>query len=175
MDDWTPPVTSDSDDVMARASTYAHRRALTLDHRLGFGKDGIILATSMATATKVFRAPRPFQRELACYLRLRDHAVFEVLGHHVPQLIAWDEDLLVVEMSTVTKPFLLDFADGYLDDPPQFTEEVMAQWDLDKQEQFGDRWIDAQTILAFLRSQYGIHVLDVNPGNITFQEPAAGE
>ena len=40
-----------------------------------------------------------------------------------------------------------------------------------KREQFGaQRWEHVQLVLAALRGRYGIYLLDVNPGNITFAE-----
>ncbi len=81
---------------------------------------------------------------------------------------------MAIEMTIVSKPYLLDFADAYLDAPPDFPDEVLEQWHEDKREQFGDdRWERVQMALAALRGQYGIHLFDVNPGNITFGEGEA--
>lgn len=43
----------------------------------------------------------------------------------------------------------------------------MAEWRAEKVEQFGDRWSEVQAILGVLQS-YGIHMIDVSPGNISF-------
>ena len=75
-------------------------------------------------------------------------------------------------MEIVRPPFLLDFGDGYLDWASEFTEEVWEQWHAEKSEQFGDRWDAVLSIIAHLRGAYGIHLMDVNPGNITFDEDA---
>ena len=75
---------------------------------------------------------------------------------------------MVIEMTIVTPPFLLDFAGAYLDWPPDFSPEVMDQWHHDKAEQFGKRWKEVQNILAMLTEQSDIYMLDVNPGNIMF-------
>lgn len=160
-------------DMEKRASDFADRRGVVLERRLGYGRDGTIFSTSLATAVKVFLEPQSYRREPSCYQRLTDYGVIEVRGHHVPQLIGWDDELLVIEMTVVTPPFLLDFASAYLDAAPDFSAEVTEHWDEEKREQFGSRWEEVQIVLAFLRGHYGIHLLDVNPGNITFREGQA--
>ena len=76
-------------------------------------------------------------------------------------------------MTIVRQPFLLDFANAYLDIAPDFSAEVMEEWDAEKSEQFGDHWGQVLHVLAILRDRFGIHLLDVNPGNITFRESVA--
>jgi hypothetical protein len=70
-------------------------------------------------------------------------------------------------MTIVTRPFVLDFAGAYLDEPPDFSEEVLADWRAEKQEQFGSRWPEVQAILRTLQ-RYGVFLMDANPGNISF-------
>src|SRR5689334_271995 len=105
-------------DIVRRASIYAARRDLTLGPQLGFGKDGIVFAASSpvraATAIKALLRRDLFDRELACYLRLQERGVVEVREHAVPRLRGQDHDLLVVEMSIVARPFVLDFASAYV-------------------------------------------------------------
>ncbi len=157
-----------SEDISLRASVYASRRSVLLKHQLGYGADGTIFSTSVASAVKAFIRQEPYERELACYRRLMDRQVLDVRGHHVPQLINWDDELLIIEMTIVQQPFLLDFASAYLGVAPDFPPEVIEHWHMEKSEQFGERWEDVLRILAVLRGHYGIHLLDVNPGNITF-------
>ncbi len=109
----------------------------------------------------------PYFRERDVYLRLREHHVTQVQECLVPQMVAFDDDLWVIEMSVVSRPFLLDFAGAYLDQPPTFSEEVLADWHAEKQEQFGPHWPKVQAILAVLEG-YGVFMIDVNPGNISF-------
>jgi hypothetical protein len=156
------------EDIEARVSLYATHRDVVLEHRLGQGKDGIVFQTDVSTAVKVFHRRESYSRELACYQRFAHDQVEEIHGHAVPCLIAWDDELLVIEMEIVSPPYLIDFADCYLDAVPDFPDEVIEQWHEEKREQFGDRWEEVQLMLAFLRGQYGIHLLDVNPDNIRF-------
>lgn len=159
------------EDIQERLSQYTGRRGVQVMHPLGDGKDGNVFSTSLATAVKGFRRREAYERELACYRRLAEHAVIEVRGYHVPKLVAWDDELLVIEMTVVQPPFLLDFAETTLDVAPDFSDEVIEQWHADKLEEFGaSRWEEVQRVIAFMRGHYGIHLLDVNPGNIIFAD-----
>ena len=125
-------------------------------------------STNTATAIKSFVSAFAFEQELACYLRLLEHGVDNVLGHHVPQLIDWEDNLRVIEMTLVQPPFLLDFAGARLDYSPDFPPEVIEQWMADKRQEFGNHWPDVLALLDSLTQRFGIYMLDVNPGNITF-------
>ena len=144
------------------------------DKRFGFGVHGNVFAcvrdtSSIQNALKVHERTEPYLIERDVYLRLRDHGIDQIQGHNVPQLIDYDDDLLVIEMSVVVRPFLLDFAGAYLDHAPDYDEEILDEWRREKQEQFEENWPKAALILAELRS-FGIYVADVNPGNIGFAE-----
>ena len=89
------------------------------------------------------------------------------MRHHVPQLLGYDDDLWVVEMTIVTRPYVLDFAGAYLDSRPDYPEHVMCDWRVEKEEQFEDRWPEVQGIIGAFE-QYDIYLADVNPGNIAF-------
>ncbi|HEV3121845.1 MAG TPA: hypothetical protein VGY53_08090 [Isosphaeraceae bacterium] len=102
----------------------------------------------------------------AVYLRLQEHDITLIRGANVPELIAFDDDLWILEMSIVTRPFVLDFAGAALDEPPDFSEEVLADWRAEKQEQFGSHWPEVQAILRALE-RYGVFMMDLNPGNIS--------
>ncbi len=83
----------------------------------------------------------------------------------MPALVDHDDRLLVIEMSVVNPPYVLDFGSATLDEPPDFPDEVLEAWYSEKQEQFGGSWGAALTVLAELK-RAGIHLLDVHPGNI---------
>ena len=86
--------------------------------------------------------------EREVYQRLGEAGCRKVIGFHVPQLVRSDDALLALEMTIVQPPFVLDFAGAYLDFPPQFSEEVWAEWERKNQEQFGSDWPKAQMILS---------------------------
>ena len=109
----------------------------------------------------------PYLRERAVYERLKSAAVTEVLGFNVPQFIRAEDDLRVIAMSIVTRPFVLDFAGAYLDVLPDFPEEMWAEWEAGKRELFEDRWPRVEKILTALE-ELDIYMVDVSPSNIAF-------
>jgi hypothetical protein len=160
--------------LIQNARAYASRHQLQLAERLGFGIHGIIHVArdnvkSGKTALKAHRSTEPYQRERAAYERLRDARVTQILGFHVPQFIRADDALRVIEMTIVTRPFVLDFAGAWLDAPPEFPDETWAEWESEKVEQFGPRWPTVQAVLAELES-LDIHMIDVSPSNIAFAD-----
>ncbi len=157
-----------SNELSARLTRYVTARKLQLKHSLGFGKDGTVFSTTTGTAVKVFQSREPYTSERDCYIRLAEHGVVEVLGHQVPEMIAWSDLLLVIEMSMVSPPYILDFASARLDHAPDFPPEVLEQWEMDRLEEFGANWSRVRLIIEFMREQYDIHLTDVHPRNITF-------
>jgi hypothetical protein len=161
-------------DLIQNARDYASQHQLHLAERLGFGVHGIIFVAGDnskvgKTAVKAHRAPKPYRRELQAYERLRDAGVSDILGFHVPQLIRSNDELRVIEMSIVARPFVLDFAGAYLHAPPEFPEEKWAEWEAEKREQFEARWPQVQAVLAALAA-LDIHMVDVSPSNIAFAD-----
>lgn len=154
------------------AVAYASGQRLQLAERLGFGVHGIIYiaedkSAGGKTAIKAHRQMEPFRRELSVYQRLRAAQVDQILGFNVPQFIRSDDALGVIEMSIVTRPFVLDFAGAYLEAPPDFPDEIWAEWEVQKRDQFEGRWPQVQAVLAALE-EMGIHMIDVSPSNIAF-------
>lgn len=161
-----------ADAFIQNAIAYASRYQLQLAERLGFGIHGIIYVTEDKsgggkTAIKAHRELEPFRRELSVYARLRQAQVSEIQGFNVPQFIRADEELRVIEMSIVARPFVLDFAGAYLDAPPDFPDETWAEWEAQKRDQFDARWPKVRAVLAALE-ELGIHMVDVSPSNIAF-------
>ncbi len=108
------------------------------------------------------------ERERDAYLRLKEAGVTEVLGFNVPQLIRSDNELLTIEMTIVSRPFLLDFAGAYLDAPPHFSEDIWSEWEAEKRDQFESRWPKVQAVLSALE-ELDIYMVDVSPSNIAFR------
>jgi hypothetical protein len=158
----------DPSDMNDRAAAYAAARGFQLSVSLGYGKDGSVFASTVGRAVKVFATAGAFERELDCYRRLAEAGVRTILGLHVPQLKGWDEALHVIDMTIVARPFLLDFASAYLDAPPEFSPEVMEQWEQEGREKFGQDWSRVLVLLTYLQETFGIYLLDVHPGNIAF-------
>jgi hypothetical protein len=157
------------------AAAYASRHQLHLADRLGFGIHGIIFVAKNnfnvgKTAIKAHRSMEPYGRERDIYHRLRDASISKIVGFSVPQLVRFDDELRVIEMTIVRRPFVLDFAGAYLDFPPDFPEETWVEWEAEKQGQFEARWPKVQAVLAALE-ELDIHMVDVSPSNITFSDP----
>ena len=162
----------EQDFILQNALAYAAQRKLELAERLGFGVHGIIFVAenkskSGKTAVKAHREFEPYLRERAVYERLKQAGVAELVGFNVPQLVEADDGLRVIEMSIVTRPFVLDFAGAYLDAPPDFPEDVWAEWEAGKREQFETHWPAVKAVLAALK-ELDIYMVDVSPGNIAF-------
>lgn len=159
-------------ELLLRARMYCDKNGLILADSLGTGRDGSIFAVENQTkkgisAIKSHEREGAYRRERDVYLRLKECEISDVRGCAVPQLLHYDDELWIIEMTVVSRPFVLDFADAFLDEPPDFSEEVLADWRVEKQEQFGPRWSEVQAILRFLEG-YGVFMLDANPGNISF-------
>src|SRR5215469_9548296 len=153
-------------EVMGRALHFAGKHGRVLEEELGFGVHGIVWSTDQQSVIKVHGSQHLYyERERNIYLRLQEHNVTEVLGFHVPRLHAFDDELMALEIAIVQPPFVIDFAGAYLDEPPDFSPEVWAEWEDEKREQFADDWGKAQAIVAAFR-RYGIYLSDVSPSNI---------
>ena len=134
---------------------------------LGSGAEGFVFPSPSATAVKVFTYAEKFERELAAYKRLRKHNVIDVLGFAVPKLINFDRKLLVIEMTIVEPPFVLDFAQSTLDRPLEFPEGLDEWWERIAPD-FGDRFPIVQEIFYELQRKYRINYYDLAPRNIRF-------
>jgi hypothetical protein len=160
--------------LIPNARIYATRHNLELGESPGSGKDGIVLIAKRKekpgeSAVKVLREVGAYQREKQVYERLRQAAVTTLVGFNVPQLLGCDDVLHVVEMSVVQRPFVLDFAGAYLDIRPEFPADVWADWEVEKREQFEERWATVERILSAFE-ELGIYLLDLSPANIGFRE-----
>ena len=165
-----PAFHSDSWD---RLSAYAAQSGRILEKKLGWGWDGIVYSTTSKTALKAYGKRLLYETEKNVYLRLQHEGIVSVGGFAVPELMGFDDHLLVIEMTIVSPPYILDFAGAYLDRKPPFDEEQWAEWEAEKIEQFGeDRWDEVSSALSCLRG-YGIYLSDVKPGNVSFRDSPA--
>ena len=162
------------EDLKTLAQQYAFKRNIKLGERLGFGVHGIVFAAQHKTkpgffAVKFHRDERAFELEYRVYQRLQEDQTTRILGFNVPQLLRVDQGYHAIEMTIVRSPFLLDFADARLDEPPDFSEDVLSQWEEGKAEIFGERWPEVKRVLAELQN-LDIYLLDINPRNISFAD-----
>jgi hypothetical protein len=154
---------------------YSERRQLIVGLSLGSGQQGSVYeVSSLVNATrfaiKFHKNPEPYWRERRAYECLTKNGISEIADFHVPELLGFDDELLVIEMTIVEPPFLLDFGGAYEEGAiPDFPENVWMEWREQKQEEFGARWPIVEDVLMLLRS-YGIFMMDIHPRNITFRE-----
>lgn len=164
-----------NENLVPRAHLYAARNRLEIAEpaeSLGSGKDGIILVAKNKdkrgqSAVKVLKENDAYFREKRAYERLQLAAVRSVMGFNVPQFLGSADDLQVIEMTVVQRPFVLDFAGAHLDARPEFAAEIWNDWEVEKREQFELRWPTVEKILAAFEA-HGIYLLDVSPSNIAF-------
>ena len=119
-------------------------------------------------ALKAHHAIENYVSEREAYRRLAAASVNQIQSLNVPQLLNWDDQLLIVEMTIVTKPFLLDFAGATLDRRADFPHELWREWEEQKREQFGDRWTFVENVIDELE-RFGIYLTDVSPSNISWE------
>ncbi len=141
--------------------------------RLGFGVHGIVFLVEsneqvLLSAVKFHYQWAPYQRERDIYERLTDLEVTYLSGFETPRLLRADDELMALEMTVVSAPYVLNFAGAWLDFPPEFPEEVWQDWNRKNAEQFGSDWPAAQRILAELE-EWQIYMLDPSPTNICFR------
>ena len=159
-------------ELLRRAEEYSHRKGLIVVESLGVGVHGSVFAVENQSeggnlAIKVHLRQRDYARERDVYLRLQQAGLTEIRGCSIPELLNFDDESWILEMTIVSRPFVLDFAGAYLDWAPEFSEEVLADWRAEKQEQFGANWPEVQAILGALEI-HGIFLVDVHPGNVSF-------
>jgi hypothetical protein len=152
---------------------YAERYQLTIEDRLGFGIHGTVFQAvnkdGVDVAIKHHAELDPFIRELEVFCHLDEYRVREICGFAVPQLLNVDEELRILEMTIVSRPFVLDFGGAYLDVKPSFTPEIWEEWETKRREEYGDRWrIVRQVLDAF--EEMDIYIIDVHPSNIAFRD-----
>ncbi|MEK6262742.1 MAG: hypothetical protein AABP62_29445 [Planctomycetota bacterium] len=150
-----------------RAHRYAAEHHIEIETELGFGFDGIVLSTNRQSAIKSFWHEPLYHRERDVYRRLTALHVTEIMGFKIPRLVQTDDLLWIVEMTIVSPPFVLDFAGAALDRRPQYPDDVLAEWQAEKAEQFGERWPTVRLIMSSFVG-LGIYLADVKPGNIEF-------
>lgn len=160
------------DDIEERLTAFAGANNLQLMEQIGFGIHGRAMCVDavgspFSSVIKAFEARESYERERDAYLRLREAEVVSVAGCNVPQYLGSDEELLVIWMSLVTRPFCLDFAAAYLDGLPSYFPPMGEEWEAEKLEQFGaEDWAKVLKVLDRLEF-YGIHQTDVTPTNIS--------
>jgi len=138
--------------------------------QLGAGQDGAVWLTSRNTVVKAFEREAAYWRELRAYQRLTEHSMIRIGAFAIPAFKACDDELLVIEIGLVARPFRIDFGKAYVDEQPPYLDDPlrMEQWQQERRERFGNRWATVMRLVASLR-WVGIYYFDTSPGNIAFE------
>jgi hypothetical protein len=151
--------------VLSRRDDFCESRSRSVVDLRGWGVDGYIWQTDKDSVVKVFRRSQQFVQERDVYLRLRQRQLYQLQGFRIPRLLDFDDDLLVLELTYIRPPYVLDFAGAALDRPPPGFDPHDADWITEQRRKFGKDWPDVQRLLDALR-QYGIYYTDVHTQNI---------
>ena len=119
-----PPLHWDSWD---RLSEFAVKTGRTLVKQLGWGNEGLVYSTTSNTAIKGYLHKNLYEKEKRVYERLSEKGVKSMRGFAVPIFVAASDEMCVLEMSIVMPPFIIDFANVYLDERPPFDPELDAE------------------------------------------------
>ena len=139
-----------------------------IDNELGSGTDGTVYSVSGPSVVKVHKDLHRFNNELNAYLRLRKHNVNSVGMFHIPELRSHDTRHLIIEISVVKPPYLIDFGKSHLDEVPDYDDEAWTMWWERVEQVFGDNTAVASQIFYQMVRKYGIYHLDLNPYNLNF-------
>lgn len=152
-------------EVSERGLAYSVEYGLEIVDRFGWGIQGTVYKTNNRTAVKVFDRVEHYLRERDVYRRLLQSNVTIIRGCNIPELLNYNNRLWAIEMTIVERPFVVDFASAYLNQKPDFSEEVLAYKWAECAESFGDNWPEVELIIAAFE-RYGIYLVDVHPRNI---------
>lgn len=142
-------------EVLQRRDEYCRSRSRDIQDLRGYGVDAFIWQATNDHILKVFRRPRGFDRERDIYLRLQQRSLYRLQGFWIPILVDYDDAELVLEMTFVRPPYILDFAACGLDQCPPGFDPYDPHWIAEQSRKFGRDWPDVQRLLDALR-QYGI-------------------
>lgn len=112
-----------------------------------------------------FERESNYNREIKCYQILKGFQVSQIDGFNVPELIGFDDDLLAMEITVVSAPYILDFGKAYTHEPDYPSDAI--EHDLQRcEDDFGESWPAVQCAIFELRHM-GIWYVDAKPSNIS--------
>lgn len=153
----------------AKASEYCRKtegRIPEFNSSFGCGQEGYVWPIQGGiSAIKVFERRRNYENELACYQILGDHKITEIYGFNIPELLGWSDELLVIEITIVKPPFILDFGKSSLYFKPEYPSDAEAHYQRQLEETFGEYLPQVELALSFLES-LGIFYIDASGNNI---------
>ena len=106
-----------------------------------------------------------YDREQGVYVHLLEKGVTSVAGFQIPRMIAFDDQLQIIELEVVRPPFVVDFAGAVLHTRPEWLNQAELErkvrdfWETD------ERVTRVLEVLSTFR-RLGVFLTDVKPGNI---------
>lgn len=164
------PMSNLRHELLPLAEQYCQENGIEILELLGDGNDEAVWSTNRKTALKIVERDDSYEREKFCYFRLVACGLTEIQGFAIPKLVNHDDTRNAIEMEIVFPPSIFDFAKSYVDHPPDFSEEALADWERETRELFEDgQWPTVVQILSHLKA-IGIHYFDARPWNIRFND-----
>lgn len=130
------------DDVVDRRDRYCMSRGRIPIQLMGFGVEGFVWRSETDSIVKVHLFPREFRQEVLVYQKLQARGLSRLRGFWIPELLDYDRELHILELTFVTPPFILDFATATLDAPPSGTDWDTPEWRAEKRQIYGKDWPD---------------------------------
>ncbi len=129
----------------------------------GSGLEAVVWPTLEGSMLKVHRQCHTFEPELAAYQRLLERQTSRLRGFEIPQLLDYDSELHILELSFVSPPYILDFVCTGIGSCPETFD--LERIESESRRQFGKDWTDVRRLLEALM-QIGIYYDDVHNKNI---------
>jgi hypothetical protein len=155
-------------EVIARAQKFVEDRHLSLADVIGAGKDGSVWQTTRSSALKIHVIDSSYTVERNAYMRFRDLNVSNVAGFAIPKLLEFDDELLAIEMTGVTPPYLVDFASAIFDVEPDFIEDDGHTFEDFIRTRFDARADAVLDLYYELAARTGIYLTDMHSQNVKF-------
>lgn len=99
------------------------------------------------------------------YRHLHAKNIESINGFKVPSFLGFNDEYLIVEMTLVKPPFVVDFASARLSRPELFSVEIMEEWEREKKEEFENDWPRVKGLISSFRA-IGVYLTDVHPRNV---------
>jgi hypothetical protein len=167
---------SDRQQLLDRAQKYADANGIRISSivEFGHGMDGSVWVSNRESAIKVIRNRKNYADELESYRRLQREDIRFLCGFAVPRLIGFNDELQVIEMNVVQKPYLLDFGKVHFDGEERriFDESELSRERTAARSRYtAADWSRVAMVLHTLQSKYGIYYVDPRPTNIDCGAP----
>jgi len=138
------------------------------ERRLGSGTDGEVYIVNGPSAVKVHYDRHRFLNELHAYQVLSRIGLEHIGEFRIPVFRQYDDQLLIIEMSVVKPPYLIDFGKATIGKGQDWSDEHMAYWWEQVEDKFENDFAVASQIFEQLVRRTNIYQWDLNPSNLNF-------